>query len=85
MAILEFETSYSNGVLQVPEEIAAQLSQGEKVRVSITPAQGIVPSDDAWKAILTFIRQRKPLPSAESYSWNRDDAYRHLKNNFHRN
>lgn len=82
MSVLEFETMLEDGIIRLPAGIAAQVSSGTPVRVSITPL--IQPwtelnPDEAWNSILAFIRDRVDKGSLSTpYTWRRDDAYDHL-------
>ncbi len=80
MALLEFEASLDDGIIHVPDDIAAQLSRGAAVRVSITPIPPAeMQPDAAWESILTFIHNRMArAPLSTPYTWRREDAYEHL-------
>jgi hypothetical protein len=84
MDTLEFETILKErDVIRLPEDVAARLSEGATVHVSITveadPKQ--MSADEAWQRIEAFIDQHnaKATSSGKPYQWRRDDAYEHLE------
>jgi len=83
MVLLEFETQLDDGTIRIPDEIAAQLSKGAVVRVSIMPIESSdaeLTPDVAWNSTLDFINQRIAQAQASTpYKWRREDAYDYLK------
>lgn len=92
MTVLEFDAVIDEeGLIRVPEEIAAQLPRGQSLRLQVrmqaaSAAEQEIAAmtpDEAWASILAFIdermKQAATLLPGKPYKWRREDAYEHLE------